>query len=46
MRKTIKLNKSEDLDRNIIHIIVRNAVDNTEIGEAKIELDDLIDPKL
>ena len=45
VRKTGKKNNMEE-DKLYIHIVVRNAKDNTEIGEAKIELDELIDTTL
>lgn len=45
VRKTGKKTNMEE-DKLYIHIIVRNAKDNEEIGEAKIELDELIDTSL
>jgi hypothetical protein len=37
---------SEDDDKQFIHIIVKNKIDGSEIGDAKIELDELIDTNL
>ena len=33
-------------EKLVIHITVRNARTKTELGDAKIEIDELIDPKL
>ena len=46
LRKTIKRKNSFDQEKIFMHIIVKNAVNDTEIGEAKIELDELIDTQL
>ena len=40
------MKKVEDEDKIYVHLIVKNGVDGSEIGEAKIELDDLIDTNL
>lgn len=37
---------SEQEDKQFLHFLVRNAVDGQEIGDAKIELDELIDINL
>ena len=43
--KKIEANASDN-DKLFIHILVTNALDGQEIGESKIELDELIDPNL
>jgi len=47
LKKSFKrADEDEVKNKEFVHFIVRNAVDDTEIGEAKIELDELIDPNL
>jgi len=41
-----KVEPEEQEDKIFIHFIVRNNVDKQEIGDAKIELDELIDINL
>lgn len=43
--KKIEANASDN-EKLFIHILVTNALDGQEIGESKIELDELIDPNL
>jgi len=47
IRKTVKKMKGSDKDKELCIVIrIRNAVDKHIIGEVRIELDELIDPKL
>lgn len=46
VRKTVKKSGMQDQEKLYVHIIVRNAIDDEEIGESKIELDELIDTNL